>query len=212
MAEIRRLAQTALPADAREASLQRVIRSRIPRRCWMPHSAKLLQHVDAGSPVGRVHHEMHRSISIEHPAQRAQSRIRVCKMMQNAGADDLIEAGLQLLHALDRKLGAARLSRRYFRFSSGVLRMLVALKSIPVTRAAGQRTHAWQPVRSRSPQSESNSPPYTVWRAKTDESRCVAVGVLPEPSILVEAVDGARIGIVFVEVVNLSPTCGVGTG
>ncbi len=67
-------------------------------------SAELLQHVDASSSVRRVHHEMHGSIRFERAAQSAQARIRVGKMMKNAGAHDLIEAHPQVVHSLDIKM------------------------------------------------------------------------------------------------------------
>ena len=61
-------------------------------------------------------------------------------MMQNPGADNLIKA---VSSSAARSTGSSctsRLSRRYFRLRSRVLRTLIALKSIPVTRASGQRS------------------------------------------------------------------------
>ena len=73
-------------------------------------------------------------------AQSAQARIGIGQMMQNSGADDLIEASPQLAGALDWGAGwTSRLCKLYFCLSSSVQRTLVALKSMPVTRAAGQR-------------------------------------------------------------------------
>ena len=66
--------------------------------------AELLQHVDAGSPVRRIHHQMHRSIRLEYAAQGLEPGIRVGQMMQHPGADDLVEARLQLANTLDRQL------------------------------------------------------------------------------------------------------------
>ncbi len=67
-------------------------------------STELLQHVDAGPSVRRIHHEMHRAVRFEHAAQNSEPRIRVSKMMENPGADNLIEARFQLAYPLDRKL------------------------------------------------------------------------------------------------------------
>src|SRR5262249_9120872 len=67
-------------------------------------SAEFLQHIDAGPSVGRIHHEMHCAVRFEHAAQRAEPRIRVREMMENPGADNLIEARFQLVYPLDREL------------------------------------------------------------------------------------------------------------
>jgi hypothetical protein len=54
-------------------------------------SAELLQHIDACPTVRRIHHQMHRSIRIEHSAQSLEPRIGFGKMMEDPGAHDLIE-------------------------------------------------------------------------------------------------------------------------
>ena len=68
-------------------------------------SAEFLQHVDASPSVRRIHHEMHRtSVRFEHTAQSAEPRIGLREMMENPGADDLIEAHFQVADPLDGKL------------------------------------------------------------------------------------------------------------
>src|SRR5262245_65260305 len=67
-------------------------------------SAEFLQHVDAGPPVRRVHHEVHRAVRFEYAAQSAEPCIRIREMMENPGADNLIEARFQVVCPLDRKL------------------------------------------------------------------------------------------------------------
>jgi hypothetical protein len=68
-------------------------------------SAEFLQHTDAGPSVRRIHHEMYRStVRFEHAAQSAEPRIRIREMMENPGADNLIEAHFQVAHPLDGKL------------------------------------------------------------------------------------------------------------
>ena len=54
-------------------------------------SAELLQHIDTGSSVWRVHHQMHGSVRFEHAPHGCESGIWVDKMMENSGADNLIE-------------------------------------------------------------------------------------------------------------------------
>ena len=58
----------------------------------VPHVRRLLQHVDAGPPVRRIQHQMHGSVRFEDPTQGCEPGIRICEMMENSGADNLIEA------------------------------------------------------------------------------------------------------------------------
>ena len=80
--------------------------SRIPSSvaCDADPPAELLQHVDAGPSVRRVHHEVHRAAGRQHVAQGPQARVGVGEMMEHAGADDLIEGRPQLADALDGEL------------------------------------------------------------------------------------------------------------
>ena len=106
MLEVRGLAQQVL---------QRVSgRQRLERSDEIPNlvisgtdtdpSAELLQHVDAGPSVRRIDHELHRALRLEHAAQSAEPRIGVREMMENTGADDLVEGRLQLACPLDGQL------------------------------------------------------------------------------------------------------------
>src|SRR4051794_9373550 len=54
-------------------------------------SADLRQDVNAGSTVRRVHHEMHRPGGFQDITQSREPRLRGREMMENPGADDLIE-------------------------------------------------------------------------------------------------------------------------
>jgi hypothetical protein len=67
-------------------------------------STELLQHVDPDAAVRRIHHQMHGAVRLECLAQRGKARVGVLEMMQHTGADDLIEAGPQLVDTLDRQL------------------------------------------------------------------------------------------------------------
>src|SRR5262245_689718 len=67
-------------------------------------SAELLKHIDASPPVRRIHHEMHRAVRFQHAAQSSEPRIGVREMMENPGADNLIEVRFQLVYPLDGKL------------------------------------------------------------------------------------------------------------
>ena len=104
-------------------------------------AAELLDHVDAGPAVRRVHHEVQRAVGREHVAQRPQRRVGIFEMVQHARAHDLIEASSA--SSPTRSIGnccTSRLARSYLRLSSSVQRTLVALKSMPVTLAFGQRS------------------------------------------------------------------------
>src|ERR1700733_6842654 len=58
---------------------------------------KLLQHVHAGSSVWCIHHQMHNPIRLEDAAQSCETSVGIGEMMENTGADDLIEGSLQLV-------------------------------------------------------------------------------------------------------------------
>jgi hypothetical protein len=67
-------------------------------------SAELLQHVYAGPPVRRVHHQLHRPVRLEHAAQGGKPRIGVCEVMENSGTHDLIEVHPQVTYLFDGQL------------------------------------------------------------------------------------------------------------
>ena len=103
--EVGRLAQqVASGCPGGSAPSATTSRGSFVRRADAEPLAELLQHVDAGPPIGRVHHEVHRAVGLEHVAQRAQPRIRIGEMVQHAGADDLVERLPELADALDREL------------------------------------------------------------------------------------------------------------
>jgi hypothetical protein len=64
-------------------------------------AAVLLNHVNAGATVRRVHHQIHRAIRFQHRAERAQSRIGIDEMVQHAGANDEVETAVQVAGVLD---------------------------------------------------------------------------------------------------------------
>ena len=66
--------------------------------------AELLQHVDAGPPVRRVDHEVHRAAGRQHVAQRREPRVRDRQVMQHARADDLIERRPELADLAEGEL------------------------------------------------------------------------------------------------------------
>src|SRR5262245_66333570 len=79
-------------------------------------SAELLQHIDASPSVRRIHHEMHRTVRFEHAAQSTEPRIRIREMMENPGADNLIEGHFQVACPLDGKLADLEIVQVVFPF------------------------------------------------------------------------------------------------
>nr|WP_233577846.1 hypothetical protein [Paracoccus yeei] len=67
-------------------------------------AAIILQQIDAGATMGRIKHQVHRALRRQHRAQGSQPGIRVRQVMQDAGADNLVEFLPKFAHALDRKL------------------------------------------------------------------------------------------------------------
>src|SRR5580692_9058023 len=64
-------------------------------------SAKLLQQVNASPSIGRIHHQMHCSLSFEYVVQSCEPRIGIREMMENSCANNLVEARFQPIYLLD---------------------------------------------------------------------------------------------------------------
>ena len=101
--EVRRLAQQVLQRMSGRQRLERF--DEIPNLdiggADTDSFAEVLQHVDAGSSVRRIHHDVHRPVWIEDVAQRPKPRIGIRQMMEHSGADDLVEARLQFARPLE---------------------------------------------------------------------------------------------------------------
>ena len=65
--------------------------------------AIVLHHVDAGAPVRRIDHDVHRAVARKDITQRAEADVGVAQMVKDAGAHDLVECLAKLRNALDRK-------------------------------------------------------------------------------------------------------------
>src|SRR5271157_2875869 len=63
----------------------------------------LLHHVDAGTAICRIDHQMHCTVRRKDIAQRSKAGIRVGQMMEHARADDLVEFASELPDLLDRE-------------------------------------------------------------------------------------------------------------
>ena len=64
--------------------------------------AAVLQHVDPGPSVWRIHHEMHRARRLEPIRQRGEPGGRIAKVVQHARAHDQVEPVIEISHVLDR--------------------------------------------------------------------------------------------------------------
>ena len=99
--------------------------------------AELLQHVDAGPSVWRVHHEVHDPAGREHVAQSAEAPVRIREVVEHAGADDLIEGLAQIAHrALEREL-----------VNLEVVEPVLSLELLGVANAGGAEVDAGHPRR-----------------------------------------------------------------
>src|SRR5262249_17826940 len=63
-----------------------------------------LEQVNAGAAVGGIDHQIDRAGRSQNTSQRAQALVRVGKVMQDAGADDQIEAMIQGFNVFDRNV------------------------------------------------------------------------------------------------------------
>src|SRR4029453_11166380 len=142
----------------------------------------------------------HRSVRFEHTAESAEPRIRLREMMENPGADDLIEAHLQVAHPLDGKLADLEIRQVVF-----PLELLgTAHTGCAEVDAGNLSRRPTQGVlgRLRCPATgNEDGLVFPIGRCGPEE---VIVGaafleVLPEESIFLEAVDRRWIGMTLVE-------------
>src|SRR6516162_6456635 len=66
-------------------------------------TAIFLHHVDAGTPISRIDHQMHCAIRRKDTTQRAKADVRVGKVVKHTGADDLVKAPANLADIFDRE-------------------------------------------------------------------------------------------------------------
>src|SRR5262245_55619733 len=162
---------------------------------------EVLQHVDAGPAVRRIHHEMHGTVRFEHAAKSSEPGIGVGKMMEHPGADDVIEALLQLMHPINGEL-----------IDLESAQVVLPLEFLSAAYARGAEIDAGNPG-PRPPQgiprrlrcaASRNQDGVVLPIGKSGEKkmmvRAAFLWVLPEPSIVLEAVDRRGIWVPLVEV------------
>src|SRR5580698_4923006 len=102
MPKIRRLAQQAFKRVPGRQCTQRALQ--IANVCIRgtntDSSAEILQHINAGPSVRRVHHQVHGSVWFKYVAQSLEACVRVGEMVKNPGAHNLIEAHSQVAYSL----------------------------------------------------------------------------------------------------------------
>jgi hypothetical protein len=67
-------------------------------------SAIFLKHVNAGSTVRRVQHQVHRALGSQHRAERAQTRSGIDEMMEHPSTNDVVEDLAQVVGVFERQL------------------------------------------------------------------------------------------------------------
>ena len=97
----------------------------------------------------------------------------------------------------------SRLASPYLCFSASVCRTLVALKSIPITCAAGARSGVLGRLRGAAAGDEDRAL-FGVWLVRLEEMKVSATParVLPAPPVVVEIIDRPRVRVTFVEVLD----------
>ena len=71
-----------------------------------------MKQINPGAAKRRVHHHVHRPVRSERPAKRLQTRGGIGKMVQHAGAYDVIEFLAKLLSSLDLKAAQLEILKR----------------------------------------------------------------------------------------------------
>ena len=110
MIDVDRPAHHAGDRMGRRQLLERVAKlSQVRVRGSDPEQATvLLHHVDAGPPVQRVHHQVHRPLRTQDIAKGTQADVGIGQMVKHSGADHLVERASELADVLNRRAGEAR--------------------------------------------------------------------------------------------------------
>jgi hypothetical protein len=165
--------------------------------------AIILHHGNAGAPVRRIDHDVHRAIARKAIAQRAKAYVWVAQMVKYARADDLVERLAKLADALDREPVELQ-----------VLYVMLALKITRVAQACFaevDRRHArfglHKRISSGLRRSASSDKDRAIWtrllqRPQQQRLRAppLRIPVVIETSL--QAGDGRRIGVRLVERAN----------
>ncbi len=165
--------------------------------------AELLQHVNSGSSIRRVHHKVHRSVWLEHIAQSRQTCVGIDEMMQNPGADDLIEALLQLACLLDSQLLYLKVLEIVFAFQ-----IFCSAETYPAeVNTCDLRLRPSHRILRRLRRSTTGDENRKVFLIrpigpKQMKVRYALLTVVPDASIVVEIIDWPRVGIPLVEVLD----------
>jgi len=146
---------------------------------------------------------MHRPARVEDAAQSSEPRIGVGKMMEYPGADDVIEAPLQLVYPIDGELMDLESAQ-----------VVLSLEFLSTAYARGAEIDAGNPS-SRPPQgipgrlrcaASRNEDGVVLPVGKSGPEkmmiRAAFLWVLPEPSIVLEAVDRWGIRVPFVKILD----------
>ena len=156
-------------------------------------------------PYGRIHHQMHGTVRLQHLTQRGKPRVGVREMMQNTGADDLIEAGPRARRRARSAVGGPGDSSG--RACGGAPRYSgrwSALTSMAITCAVGPAHGVPGGLRCSTAGNEDGKVvPIGSGRPEEMVVGSTPALIAPELSILLEARDGPRIGIPVVEVADL---------
>jgi hypothetical protein len=147
---------------------------------------------------------MHGPVGFEHAAKSPEPRIGVGKMMEYPGADDVIEASSQLVYPIDGEL-----------IDLETAQVVLSLEFLGTAYAGRAEIDAGNP----SPGPPQGIPRRLRCAASRNEDGVVfpmgksgpekmMVGamflwVLPEPSVVLEAVDRRRIRVPFVKILDL---------
>jgi hypothetical protein len=147
---------------------------------------------------------MHGSVGLEHAAKTSETCIGVGKMMEHPGADDVIEAPLQLVYPIDGEL-----------MNLESAQLVLSLESFGTGHARGAEidggdssTRPPQGIPGRLRRAASrNEDGVVLPMGKSGPEkmmvRAALLWVLPEPSIVLQAVDGRRIRVPFVKVLDV---------
>ena len=168
-------------------------------------SAELLQDVNTGASVRRIHHQMHGPFRFQHTAQGVEANRGIGQMVQDSRTDNLVESGCQLRDSLNRQL--VDLKIRKLIFSLQLLSVAYTGRAEIDTRHLGRRPAHRVFGSLRCPASrDQDGLVFTVGTEGPEQMivRAPSTVILPKLAILIKIVDRTRVGVTIVKVFDLA--------
>src|SRR6185369_8878087 len=168
-------------------------------------ATKLLEHVNAGSAILSIHHQMHCSVSLQYLPQCGDPGVGIRKMMEHSSADYLVECRIEFSNAFKRQLNDSEIVQLVFQ--------LQLIRSVDTRRTEiDARDLCVRPTDRMlrclrcATSGNQDRMVFTKWfgRPKKMMIHATPHRIVPTFAILLKALDRRRIRMSFVELLNVA--------